>query len=215
MDILFDVAFLSGFAALILTYVVCIVSPGPDFAVIVRNSLMYSRRSGVFTAIGSSTGMLFHAAYTLVGVALLIKSSAWGFTIVKGVGAAYLVYIGVQSFRTKNSANALVVDKSENDISRFAAFRHGFFTNALNPMAMMFFVTMFSMVITDTTPHVVKFFYASSVYIVGLAWFSLVAVCFSHVRVQDLFSRLGHWVGRITGGVMVSLGVRLVFMAAP
>ncbi len=211
-----DFTVLSGIMTVTLLYIVCIVSPGPDFAMIVRNSLMYSRRTGMFTALGTSLGLTFHATYTLIGIAVLVKNSPWGFKMMQAVGACYLCYIGYQSFRTKHKTlDEMSVDNVDHDISKFSAVRYGFLTDALNPMAMMFFFTMFATVITEHTTTHIKVLYGVIIFTLGLGWFTFVAVCFSHPKVRALFARLGHWLGRITGGVLVSLGVKLAFMINP
>ncbi|WP_438884465.1 LysE family translocator, partial [Bacillus cereus group sp. BC22] len=71
-----------------------VISPGPDFAMVTRNSLMLSRRSGVLTALGIGLGVTVHVSYTLLGVGLLIRQSLWLFNAVKLVGAIYLIYLG-------------------------------------------------------------------------------------------------------------------------
>ncbi|MEN8236435.1 MAG: LysE family transporter [Pseudomonadota bacterium] len=213
----FDYTFFSGFLFfVVLPYVVCIISPGPDFAMIARNSLMHSRRIGVFTAFGTSVSLAIHASYTLVGIALLINDSVWGLRIIQALGAIYLCYIGWQSFRVATPViDAKGVDKSEQGLSSFAAFRQGFLTDLLNPMAVIFFLSIFSMVVTDETPHLAKVLYGAVIFILGFLWFGLVAIGFSHPKVQELFARMGHWLGRITGGILFSLGVKLAFMVAP
>ena len=213
----FDYAFFSSFLLYVVApYVACIISPGPDFAMIARNSLMYSRRTGVFTAFGTSVSLAIHATYTLVGIALLINESVWGFRAIQVMGAVYLCYIGWQSFRaSKPMVDTKDVDRAERDLSPFAAFRQGFLTDILNPMAMIFFLSVFSMVVTEETPAAAKVLYGAIVFILGFLWFGLVAIGFSHPKVQEIFARMGHWVGKITGGVMVSLGIKLAFMVAP
>lgn len=87
--------------AVITITLLAVISPGPDFAIVSRNSLMLSRRAGVLTALGIGAGVLIHVAYTLVGVGLLIQSSLWPFNTIKLIGAVYLIYLGVKMLRSK------------------------------------------------------------------------------------------------------------------
>lgn len=87
--------------AVITITVLAVISPGPDFAMVTRNSLLLSRRAGVLTALGIGLGVLIHVTYTLVGVGLLIQQSLWLFNAIKLAGAAYLVYLGVKMLRTR------------------------------------------------------------------------------------------------------------------
>ncbi len=217
MFIGFDYAFLTGLLLFVIVpFVVCVMSPGPDFALVARNSLMYSRRTGVFTALGTSVSLAIHATYTLVGIAVLIRETTWGFTIIQVLGAAYLFYIGWQSFRSSTSSvDAKEISRAKQELSPFVAFRQGFLTDLLNPMAMVFFLSIFSMVITEETTVAMKVVYGVVIFVVGLSWFSMIAMGFSHAKVQGFFDRMGHWVGKITGGVMVALGIKLALVLVP
>lgn len=78
-----------------------VISPGPDFAMVSRNSLLLSRRSGVLTALGIGAGVCVHVTYTLLGVGLLIQQSLWLFNLIKLAGAAYLIFLGIKMLRAK------------------------------------------------------------------------------------------------------------------
>src|SRR5689334_17613919 len=135
---LFAVAMVSLLAA---------ISPGPDFAIVVRNSLVYSRKSGFWTVCGVGVGLIAHLFYTVVGIALLVQQSPVAYACMKYVGVSYLFYLGVScivgSFKKGNSVE-LDATKAIEDISPWKAFQEGFFTNLLNPKAMLFFLSLFS-----------------------------------------------------------------------
>jgi hypothetical protein len=82
-------------------YLLCRHQPGPDFAMVSRNSLLLSRRSGVLTALGIGAGVCVHVTYTLLGVGLLIQQSLWLFNLIKLAGAAYLIFLGIKMLRAK------------------------------------------------------------------------------------------------------------------
>jgi threonine/homoserine/homoserine lactone efflux protein len=96
--------YLNELIAVISITILTIVTPGPDFVVVVRNSLSHSRRSGVFTAIGVSVAVWIHILYTLAGIGLILSKSIILFSTVKYLGAGYLVYLGVCCLRNKSSA---------------------------------------------------------------------------------------------------------------
>ena len=87
--------------AVITITLLAVISPGPDFAMVTRNSLLLSRRAGVLTAVGIGLGVLVHVAYTLLGLGLLIQQSLWLFNAIKLLGAAYLVYLGLKMLRSQ------------------------------------------------------------------------------------------------------------------
>ena len=99
-----------------------VISPGPDFAMVSRNSLLLSRRSGVLTALGIGAGVCVHVTYTLLGVGLLIQQSLWLFNLIKLAGAAYLAWIG---WSLMQSASPLALSAPARAVSPAAAFVRG------------------------------------------------------------------------------------------
>mgnify|MGYP002804214218 FL=1 len=184
-----------------------VISPGPDFAMVTRNSLMLSRRAGVLTALGIGLGVLVHVTYTLVGVGLLIQQSLWLFNAIKLVGAVYLVYLGVKMLRAKPSG--ALADSAVAPLSDVAALRTGFLTNALNPKTTVFIVSLFMQVVRPETPLAVQIGYGAFISVAHMAWFGLVALCFSAGAVRDRLLAVRHWIDRAFGGLLVGFGVLL------
>ena len=89
--------------AVVTITLLAVISPGADFAMVTRNSLLRSRRAGLLTALGIGLGVLVHVGYTLLGVGLLMQQSTWLFDVVKLLGAAYLIYLGVTMLRDRKS----------------------------------------------------------------------------------------------------------------
>ena len=190
------------------------VSPGPDFAVVLRNSLLYSRKTALFTALGIALGILIHITYTLMGLGFIIAKNAWLFTTFKYIGASYLFYIGYKGLRAKKHTIALENTSQIKDISAFAAVRSGFFTNVLNPKSMLFFVSLFSVLIAPNTPAPILAVYGAIIFTVTLLWFTIVALCFSGKTVRAKFNAMGHWIERVTGGLLILLGIKLLLTPA-
>tara|TARA_Y100000031_G_C8221891_1_gene386387 strand:+ start:99 stop:503 length:405 start_codon:yes stop_codon:yes gene_type:complete len=120
-------------------HLLALISPGPDFIMACRNSLVYSRKTGIWTAIGFSLGITVHIFYSLAGLAVIISSSILLFNVIKILGAGYLIYIGIKSIISKSSKIELDEDQKQEDITRLAAVKMGFLTNVLNPKATLFF----------------------------------------------------------------------------
>lgn len=184
-----------------------VISPGPDFAMVTRNSLMLSRRSGLLTALGIGLGVTVHVSYTLLGVGLLIRQSLWLFNAVKLVGAIYLIYLGAKMLMTK--ANTGQPDAPVAPLSDLAALRTGFLTNVLNPKTTVFIVSLFMQAVRPDTPLIVQISYGAFIALAHAGWFSLVAVCFSATAVRDRLLSLRHWIDRTFGGLLVGFGVAL------
>jgi len=94
-------AFFSAWVTIFAVSLVAVVTPGPDFALTLRNSLAYSRRAGLYTAVGVGAGNLVHATYSLIGIGAVISKSILLFNILKWVGAAYLIYVGIKSLKAR------------------------------------------------------------------------------------------------------------------
>jgi RhtB (resistance to homoserine/threonine) family protein len=178
---------------------------------VLRNSLIYSRKTAILTAIGIALGCLVHVSYTLFGLGLIIKETAWLFWGVKCVGAAYLCYIGFKGLRAKKTSIGIGEAHRVQDISMQSALWSGFLTNALNPKCMLFFISLFSVIISPNTPVPVTILYAMIIFVETTAWFSFVAYCLTGKKTRKKFSAFSHWIECLTGGVLVSLGVKLFF----
>lgn len=199
--------------AVITITILAVISPGPDFAMVSRNSLMLSRRAGVLTALGIGLGVLVHVTYTLIGVGLLIQQSLWLFNAIKLVGAAYLVYLGIKMLRSKPSP--VSPDSGMASLSDTAALRTGFLTNALNPKTTIFIVSLFMQVVNPQTQLAVQIGYGAFISVAHIVWFSLVALCFSAGSVRDRLLAVRHWIDRAFGGLLVAFGVLLAVANGP
>lgn len=203
---------------LFLVYTVFIgamVSPGPDFFIILRNALGYSARAGVFTALGIAVALSAHMAYTIAGIGLIISKSLLLFTIVKWIGAGYLFYVGVMAFRSagvdpeKMQKKDVTAGVSAQGKSDFKAFRDGLITNLFNPKAMMFFVALFSQMVDPALPIQMLLGFAAMCMITAFLWFSLVSVVMASRPVRQRYARVSKWTDKIFGLFFMGLGIKL------
>jgi len=185
------------------------ISPGPDFVMAVRNSLNYSRRTGIFTGVGIGLGISVHIIYCAAGVGYLISKSMPLFTTIKYLGAIYLAYIGVKSILAKGSKLEITESKELNDMTRFQAMRTGFLTNVLNPKATMFFLGLFTFVIKSETPSYVVVIIAFIMIMTAITWFTLVALFFTQRRVQTAFFKFESTINKVFGGLLILLGIKI------
>lgn len=192
-----------------LIHLPAVMSPGPDFIMTIRNSLKYSRRSGIYSAIGLGLGILVHVTYCLVGIAVIISQSIVIFSIIKYLGAAYLIYIGIKSLRAKRSAEYDTVNHATETISKFQAIRIGFITNATNPKATLFFLSLFTLVISPDTPLLVKAVMGGEMVLVTMLWFSLVAVIVSHRAIRQRIGGIQHRLEQFMGGILILFGLKV------
>lgn len=188
--------------------ILAVISPGADFAMVTRNSMVLSRRAGLLTAVGISLGVLVHVAYSMAGIGLLISQSILLFNAIKLAGAAYLVYLGFTMLRAKKAGPVQSADPAV-PLSDFAGLRTGFLTNALNPKTTLFVVSLFTQVISPSTPMTTQLGYGVFMSLAHLAWFVLVACLFSSAAARRFAVSCRHLVERGIGGVLVALGLGL------
>lgn len=198
------------FLTVALVHLLAVASPGPDFAVMLRQALCQNRQNALMTASGIGAGILVHVCYSLLGIGLLIQQSVMLFSVLKVMGALYLTWLAIQCLKAR--AGGIHVDTGPGTRqSAMAALRLGFLTNVLNPKATLFFVSLFSVVISPGTPVMLQAGYGLYMAIATGAWFALVAVFFTHPRVRKTFNRFGHLLDRLMGGVLLALAGQLVF----
>jgi RhtB (resistance to homoserine/threonine) family protein len=194
------------------------VTPGPDTAYIVGRSVAQGRSAGLVSALGISTGCCVHALACAFGLTALLAASATAFTVIKLVGACYLVYLGVRLIFAKKEAPASTADVAQPAASAGAPrplrqlFLSGFWTNVLNPKVVLFFVSFFPQFVNVTSPHKVLAFLAlGAVFVVmSTIWNSFVAWVAGSVT-QRFSGKPGikKWLDRTVGSAFVGLGLRL------
>ncbi|MDP1834362.1 MAG: LysE family transporter [Chlamydiales bacterium] len=189
-------------------------SPGPDFVVVTKNSLAYGRRAGLYTALGVGLGVFVHVAYCLAGIGLMIAESVTLFNVIKYSGAAYLIYIGVKSVLAKPRLDN--VDLNGAKIKAYmpskTALKTGFLTNALNPKATIFFLSVFSQVIDPSTPLFIQLLFGVEIGIIVLAWFCLLAYLLSHDSFRARLARVQQHLEKSMGVLLVLFGLKIAMI---
>jgi len=198
------------FATVAVVHLLAVASPGPDFAVVVRQSVRAGLRSGTLTALGIGCGNFLHVSYSLLGIGLVIAQSVLVFNILKWLAAGYLFYLGIKALRARAAVPGSTEESTPQQQGR-RAFVLGFMTCALNPKATLFFLSLFAVVISPQTPTWARAGYGVYLTMATTLWFCLVARLFSLPQVRTGFARLGHWFDRATGAVLVGLGLQLAF----
>lgn len=205
-----EAVFVIGTVAMI--HLMAVISPGPDLIMCIRNALTYSRRTGLWTALGFGAGIAVHVLYSLAGIALLISKSLLLFNAIKYVGAFYLLYIGIKSLRSQSTTSLEIEKEEQSEISPFQAFKMGFLTNVLNPKASLFFLSLFTLVLSPDTPFWIMMVSSFIMVINTILWFSLVSVFLTQPKVQRVFIRFEKAFNKVFGALLVSLGVKVALM---
>lgn len=206
-------AYLPEFLAVAGLHLLAVVSPGPDFAVVSQASLTRSRKAGVWTALGVSLGILVHVAFGLVGIGLLMSRSPALFTTVRLLGAGYLLNLGWKCLRPAAPGGPSEGEGRRDALGPGAALRLGFLTNALNPKATLFFLSLFTQIIGAATPAGVRLLYGAEMALMTFAWFALVAALLTVGGVARRVRKAQAIVERAMGVALIGLGAS-IFVAA-
>jgi RhtB (resistance to homoserine/threonine) family protein len=190
---------------------VIVVVPGPDMALVLRNGVAYGRHAAVATALGISAGLLVWALAAALGIAALLHASSTAFTILKLVGAAYLVWLGLRALREawRGSGDAASPARSRR---RGSPFRDGLLTNLFNPKVALVYTTLIPQFVDRGGSEVAQTFLLAGVFIaMGLIWLTGYALLVA--KIGSLLRRpaVRRAVNAVAGTVLTALGVRLAF----
>lgn len=189
------------------------ISPGPDFIMVTRNALRHTQKTGMMTALGIACGTLCHSVYCILGLAIIISRSLLVFTVIKYLGAAYLIYIGVKGlFEKKFEISNNSVEQTTCP-SAFQAFRQGLFCTALNPKAILFFIAFFTMIIKPSMPMHIQASYALEIAMIDLIWYVSVSFLFAHPKVKTLLGQALHYVTKTFSGFLILFGLKIATLA--
>ncbi|POA83227.1 LysE family transporter [Pseudomonas protegens] len=188
--------------------ILAVLSPGADFALVTRNSLLLSRRHGVFTALGIGLGVMVHIGYSLLGVGVLLQQSLLWFTGLKIAGALYLIYLGIKLLRSPEQRPGEEPAEGAR-MSTWGALRSGFLTNALNPKTMIFVLSLFMQVIQPGTALPVQIGYGVIIVLAHVLWFVLVALFFSAPAIAGRLLAYKRRIDQLFGAVLVGFGLLL------
>ena len=197
------------FSKVALAHLLAVASPGPDFAIVLKQSLAHGRRTAIWTSFGIGTAILLHVTYSLLGLGLLVAGSRLWFDAVKWAGAGYLAWMGVMALRAKPRIDGLEIGTTSSAPRDRSAFAAGFLTNALNPKATLFFVALFSVVIDPGTPRFIQAGYGLWMALATAGWFTFVSIVFTRETVRRQFMRFGHWIDRVLGIVFLAFAISL------
>lgn len=193
------------------------IIPGPDSALILRSALVQSRKHAYSTAVGIASGTFVWGAAAAVGAAALLAASELAFTILKIVGAAYLIYLGVtmivKSFRRRVVEN----NTAPSPIGSLkAAFGRGALTNLLNPKVGVFYIALIPQFIPPGMPPFGMGLLLALVHVVeSLVWFTGLILAAHFARKWLSSPRVSAWIDRATGGILVAFGAVLAVESAP
>ena len=204
-DNFFD--YYNQFATIAFIHLLAVISPGPDFTIVTKQSFLYGRKMAIFTSIGIGFGILVHIFYCIVGIGILLSSNHILYNFFKYIGAFYLFYVGISTFY----ANQIQLENIENsNYGIKKSFFLGFFTNVFNPKATMFFLSLFAVSINNSTPLFVQVFYGLWMSIVTISWFVLVSIFFTSSFTDIFVKKYSKIINKAMGLILIFISMKLV-----
>ncbi len=201
-----------GLLVLAVVHTLAAASPGPDFVFVSQQTLANGRRTGLLCSLGIALGLSVHIGYSAFGLAAVVAHSSELLWWVKILGGSYLIYLGTRGLRARASAG-LALDGTKQirlATSPLKTVGAGFLCNALNPKAPIYFLSLFTLVLSPEMPLYQIGIFGLWIMLIQLAWFSFVVFVLSIPLVNQKFQRAGHWIDRLLGGAMVLLGIKVL-----
>ncbi|MBR0876809.1 threonine/homoserine/homoserine lactone efflux protein [Bradyrhizobium japonicum] len=197
----------------ILSGILLNITPGPDSVYVIGRSMQMGWRGGAAAALGISFGCFFHVAGAAIGLSALLMASSTAFSILKLVGAAYLVVTGLQMLWSRPALAAAIDEPDRSPLRR--VFLQGVFTNALNPKVALFFLAFLPQFVAADSPQKPLAFLALGLIFIftGTLW-CLVLAAFAARAAHRLRKSEGAiaWVNRALGGLFIYLGIRVAML---
>lgn len=197
---------------LLLLALICLaamVSPGPDFLLISRNALRYPRAQAFATAAGVITSCSVHALFCILGLAIIVTRSVILFSLIKYIGACYLVYLGVKGLTSRPREHTVSAFPATRDITIRAAFIQGFLCNFLNPKLAVFLLSLFTQFIAVDASFQEKTIVAAVFLLESAIYWPLVVLFFQMPKVRSIFLRAQRSIDYLFGALLIAMGIKV------
>ena len=205
---------IQGLLLITVVHTLSVAAPGPDFILVTQQTLINGKRAGLMCSVGIALAIGVHVFYSALGLSVLIASSVNAMWLIKVLGGGYLIYLGFKIIKAKSQDIDAVIAQCENrkeeSLSANRSLLAGFLCNLLNPKAVIYFLALFTVVLSPDLPWFQLAIYGVWMMIIQFLWFALVTILLSQPLVNRRFQRISHWINRMLGGAMIALGVKVL-----
>ena len=195
------------FFTIVLLHLFAVASPGPDFLLATRQSLRFGRSVAIWASAGIATGIIFHSFIAITGVSLLISSNPEFFNWLKMIAAVYIAYLGCLSLFAK--PNPLNNENRKHNENYLGSYVLGLITNILNPKAILFFITLFTVVVNESTTTILLVFYGLYMSISTFIWFTGISYIFSNQVLTKKYENFIPVFEKVIGIILIIIAIRL------
>jgi threonine/homoserine/homoserine lactone efflux protein len=203
---------MENFYLFIIMSIMLIILPGPDTAIVTKNTLAGGSARGIKTVTGTISALLIHTLAAVAGLSAIIVKSAFLFSILKYAGAIYLVYLGIKSIMALKN-NALSEEITEpGKYKNKSYFKQGFLTNILNPKVAVFFLTFLPQFVSTGSDPLIPFLLMGATYaLLTTVWFMLYILLINQISTFMKKPRTTKVIEALTGTVLIAFGIKLAF----
>jgi RhtB (resistance to homoserine/threonine) family protein len=185
------------------------LSPGPDFFLVIKNAARYRRLAAMMTAFGVICGVATHMSYCVAGLAVVITTTPWLFNVLKYAGAVYLIWVGIQALRSHGSSKMNISSRPLQQVSLKSAFVQGYLCNLLNPKATLFFLAVFTQVLQINSGIGEKLWYAGIIFGLSAIWWPVLVFLIQSGPVRRGLEKTQKVVDKLLGGMLIALGIKV------
>ena len=198
---------MNEFLTVVVLHLFAVMSPGPDFVLITRQSIRHGRIAALWTAGGIGSGILFHSFLAVTGILFLLASDDFYLLILKLICSSYLLYLGIGSIFRPSNFN--IQKDAVSKWSNVGGFSAGLLTNITNIKALLFFITLFGIVLNDQTRNSF-IFYGFYMAIATFIWFSCVSYIFTSNIFKNKFIKFFTFFEKFLGITLVIIALQII-----
>jgi threonine/homoserine/homoserine lactone efflux protein len=203
------------FLTIAILHFFAVSSPGPDFIIVTRQSIRSGRTAAIFTSLGIASGILVHSFAAITGLTYIISSNPLVFLYLKIMASIYLGYLGFISIFNSSSITQYTSNQSTSDLNFLYSYRIGFITNILNPKAILFFITVFSIVVDSSTSVLSLGIYGAYMSIATFIWFTFISYIFTNTTLINKYRNSLPIFEKILGCILLLIASQILLYELP
>ena len=199
------------FITVALLHLFAVASPGPDFFLIARQSSLYGRDISIWASLGISIGILMHSFLSIAGIYVLLSLYPDFIFYMKIIASLYIASIGVRTLLVNNQIEISPLSDQKN-ITATKSFVMGFFTNALNPKAFLFFIMVFSLISNTNPSNETKILLGMYMAVATFIWFTLISISFSKISKGEFIKKNLPYLEKIIGVILILIALQILYL---
>lgn len=196
-------------------HLLALILPWPDLIMIIKNSLSDSKKTAIFMALWSSLWVLFHISYSLLWLGIILSKTLFLFWLIKTLGAMYLIYFWLNLFISDlyfEKDLDKIENKEKKEMSFLEAIKIWFLTNILNPKVILFFLSLFTLLMNEKQESFVIFTSSSLIILNNFIWFSLIALIMSNKKIRLFYEKIQVKLSKLFWTILIVFWIKFISM---